>query len=72
MEDKKTQTPKDNKKKGFNFYWIYGVLTLAIITIGLWGWQPTMESIDNVKLEKMIAHGDIEKIVIMKQKRKCM
>ena len=40
MEEKKTPTPKDNKKKGFNFYWIYGILTLAIITIGLWGWQP--------------------------------
>lgn len=68
MEEKKTPTPKDNKKKGFNFYWIYGILTLAIITIGLWGWQPTMESIDNIRLERMIARGDIEKIVIMKQK----
>ncbi|MBP7102549.1 MAG: ATP-dependent zinc metalloprotease FtsH [Bacteroidales bacterium] len=58
----------NEKKKGFNFYWIYGMLTIAIIAIGMWGWKPAMESIDNVKLEKMIAQGDIEKIVILKQK----
>ncbi len=68
MEENKTQTPKKNNKKGFNFYWIYGILTFAIIAIGMWGWHPAMESIDNVKLENMIARGDIEKIVIMKQK----
>ena len=64
---KDPQQPKD-KKRGFNFYWLYGILTLAIIVIGMWGWQPSTESVDNVKLEKMIAQGDIEKIVIVKQK----
>ncbi|MDD3281500.1 MAG: ATP-dependent zinc metalloprotease FtsH [Bacteroidales bacterium] len=71
MSDNKSQTPPkspNEKKKGFNFYWIYGMLTIAIIAIGMWGWQPAMESIDNVKLENMIAQGDIEKIVILKQK----
>ena len=71
MEDNKSQippqSPKD-KKKGFNFYWLYGIITLAIIVIGMWGWNPSMESIDNVKLDKMIARGDVEKIVILKQK----
>ena len=70
MDEKNTkdpQTPKD-KKRGFNFYWIYGLLTIAIVAIGLWGWQPSTVSIDNVKLERMIAQGDIEKIVIVKQK----
>jgi cell division protease FtsH len=71
MSDNKSQMPPkspNEKKKGFNFYWIYGMLTIAIIAIGMWGWKPAMESIDNVKLEKMIAQGDIEKIVILKQK----
>lgn len=71
MSDNKSQTPPkspNEKKKGFNFYWIYGILTFAIIAIGMWGWQPSMESINNVKLERMIANGDIEKVVILKQK----
>ena len=38
MDEKNTkdpQTPKD-KKRGFNFYWIYGLLTIALVAIGLW------------------------------------
>ncbi len=72
MENNKSSTPpkspKDNKKKEFNFYWLYGILTLAIIIIGMWGWKPAIELVDNVKLDKMIAQGDIEKVVILKQK----
>ncbi len=71
MEDNNSQIPspsQKDKKKGFNFYWVYGIVTIAIIAIGMWGWKPSIESIDNVKLDNMIARGDIEKIVILKQK----
>ena len=56
------------KKGGFNFYWFYGLLALAILFIGLYGMEPGPKSIDNVRLENMIRNHDIEKIEIVKQK----
>ena len=56
------------KKGGFNFYWFYGLLGLAILLVGLYGMEPGPKSVDNVRLEKMIRQHDIEKIVIVKQK----
>ena len=61
------QSPKQ-KKGGFNFYWFYGILAVAILLIGLYGMDPAPRSVDNVRLEEMISHHDIEKIVILKQK----
>ena len=61
------QSPQQ-KKKGFNFYWFYGLLALAILFIGLYGMEPGPQSVDNVRLEEMIRNHDIEKIVIVKQK----
>ena len=61
------QSPQQ-KKNGFNFYWFYGLLALAILFIGLYGMEPGPQSVDNVRLEEMIRNHDIEKIVIVKQK----
>ena len=62
-----SQSPQQ-KKKGFNFYWFYGLLALAILFIGLYGMEPAPQSVNNVRLEEMIRNHDIEKIVIVKQK----
>ena len=59
---------KNNKNNGFNFYWFYAILTLAIIFIALYGGDVTVRSIDNVKFEEMVKRGDIEKIIIIRQK----
>ena len=69
-QPRNTRQPQQNNKKknGFNFYWFYGILAVAILAIGLWGMEPGPQSIDNVRLEKMIRQHDVEKIVIVKQK----
>jgi cell division protease FtsH len=81
MEDKKEkgrekevrqqnqQEINQNKdKKGFNFYWIYGLLAVFFLTTMFWRSNDAIKELDNVKLRTMILQGDIEKIEIVTQK----
>ena len=55
----KTPTPKDNKKKVLTFIDIRNI-DFSYYYHWLMGWQTDHESIDNIRLERMIARGDIE------------
>ena len=65
--DNYSQQP-GGKKSGFNFYWIYALLLGVLLMMSFWGFKDSTSAINNVQLKKMIVHGDVEKIVIMKQK----
>ncbi|MCL2131105.1 MAG: ATP-dependent zinc metalloprotease FtsH [Lentimicrobiaceae bacterium] len=61
--------PQPNgKKSGFSFYWIYALLLAVLLGMSFWGFKDSSSAINNVQLEKMIMQGDVDKIVIMKQK----
>ncbi len=75
MENK----PKDNKnnipnplrnsnpKKGFNFYWVYGII--ALIFIAMTFLNPSENSKDNLiqkgKLTEILKKGDVSKIIVV-------
>ncbi|MBO4581305.1 MAG: ATP-dependent zinc metalloprotease FtsH [Bacteroidales bacterium] len=61
------QAGNNNKKTG-SFYWIYVVVAVALLILSFYGWDSGVAAIDNVKLDKMITNGDVEKIVIKKHK----
>lgn len=67
---RKTTTPTNPQKKkgGFNFYWFYGIMALAILLVGMFGMESGPKAIDDIRLKKMIRDHDVEKIVIVKQK----
>lgn len=56
------------KKGGFNFYWIYGLLMLMIIGTFFIGGETKTEQISWEKLTGIIEKGDVEKIVVVKNR----
>jgi cell division protease FtsH len=56
-----------NPKKGFNFYWVYGIIAVIFIAITLF--NPSETSKDNLiqkgKLLEILKKGDVSKIVVI-------
>ena len=67
-QEKQQEFNPNNNKKGFNFYWIYGLLAIFFIIMLFWRSNDAVKEIDNVKLRTMILQGDIDKIEIVKHK----
>jgi cell division protease FtsH len=60
---------KDNGNKGFNSYWIYGILFLAIIGVNLFYIaNPTKDPVSFSRFEDMALKGDLEKVEITNKK----
>ena len=56
------------KQKGFNFYWIYGVLALFFLALQFFNWSGTSQKITFQKFEnEMLKARDVEKIVVLKK-----
>ncbi len=81
MEDKK-QNPGNKKpysrsggsnqnkdKKPFNFYWIYAIVGVVLISINLINFSGTGMEISPSKFEEYVKAGDIEKVVIINEKK---
>lgn len=60
---------KDNGNKGFNSYWIYGILFLAIIGVNLFYIaNPTKDPVSFSRFEDMALKGDLDKVEITNKK----
>ncbi|MEQ8706670.1 MAG: ATP-dependent zinc metalloprotease FtsH [Phaeodactylibacter sp.] len=71
MENKNNQEDKD-KPTGpkFNSYWIYGIIALFLLALNFYSMsEGTMEQVSRQKLGDMIADQDVEKLVVVNQKR---
>ncbi|MBV6653309.1 MAG: ATP-dependent zinc metalloprotease FtsH [Mameliella sp.] len=71
MENKNNQEDK-NKPAGpkFNSYWIYGIIALFLLALNFYSMsEGTMEQVSRQKLGEMIADKDVEKLMIVNQKR---
>ena len=55
-------------KKGFNFYWIYGLVLAVLLAMSFWGFKDSASEIQSEQLRTMIMQQDVDKIVFMKQK----
>jgi ATP-dependent metalloprotease FtsH len=55
-----------DKNKGFNFYWIYGIIALIFIAIQVFtASSSSTESIQWGKLKEILSKGDASKIVVV-------
>ena len=57
-----------NKKgpdKAINFYWIYGLIGLLILSMWLFNYSPKTQRIDVSEYEKFLDAGDVDRIVIV-------
>lgn len=57
--------PGDNKKRPFNFYWIYAIIAVVLISIQLIDWGGGSKVIDEDRFEKLAYQGHVEKVTII-------
>ncbi len=63
----KPPTGKDdgkNPKRPFNFYWIYAIIVVVLISLNLFNWNGSMTNINLPKFEEMVKNGDVQRVVI--------
>ncbi len=53
-----------NKKKPFNFYWIYAIIGVILISINLFNWNSGTHEISTIEFEQMVADGDVNKVIV--------
>ena len=64
--DKKEPAQKEQRpKRSFNFYWIYGIIILVILSINLFQYSANMVKINPSEYQTMAAQGDVDHIVIV-------
>ncbi|MBK8500566.1 MAG: ATP-dependent zinc metalloprotease FtsH [Flavobacteriales bacterium] len=64
--DKKEPVQKEQRpKRSFNFYWIYGIIILVILSINLFQYSANMVKINPSEYQTMAAEGDVDHIVIV-------
>lgn len=56
----------DNKngKKPFNFYWIYVIIGVVLISLNLFNWNGTMTDINLSEFERMVTSDEVDRIVV--------
>lgn len=58
----------DKGKKPFNFYWIYAIIGVVLISINLINFSGTGSEISPSQFESYVMEGDVEKVVIINEK----
>lgn len=56
---------KERPKRSFNFYWIYGIIILVILSINLFQYGGGMAKIDPTEYQRMLEAGDVQRIVVV-------
>ncbi|MBL7982842.1 MAG: ATP-dependent zinc metalloprotease FtsH [Flavobacteriales bacterium] len=60
---------KERPKRSFNFYWIYGIIILVILSINLFNYTGGVVPIDPTEYQKMLEAGDVERIVVVNEQQ---
>ncbi len=58
---------KERPKRSFNFYWIYGIIILVILSINLFQYGGGMAKIDPMEYQAMLESGDVQRIVVVNE-----
>src|SRR5690606_2801284 len=53
-----------NPKKPFNFYWIYAIIGVVLISLNLFSWNGNMTDINLTEFEQMVKEGEVERVVV--------
>ena len=61
---KKPESGGNNPKKPFNFYWIYAIIGVVLISLNLFNFNGNMTGISLPEFEEMIKDGEVKRVVI--------
>ena len=68
-EPQKSSGNNTNSKKPFNFYWIYAIIGVVLISLNLLNFSGGESEISPSKFEQFVKDGDVEKVVIINEKK---
>ncbi len=65
-QEQSDQENEENNKGSpkFNFYWIYAIIGVILISLNLFTWNAGSKEITRSEFEQMVRNGDVEKINI--------
>jgi ATP-dependent metalloprotease FtsH len=58
---------KPQGKRPFNFYWIYAIIGVIIISLNLFTWSPSSNRITYTEFEQMVENNEVERIVVVNE-----
>lgn len=58
---------KPKNKKPFNFYWIYAIVGVIIISLNLFTWGSNTTPISYTEFEKMVQEDQVDKIAVINE-----
>ena len=62
---KNRMAPKSNKpKRPFNFYWIYAIIAVILISMNLFPWGNAMVNINLMEFEDFVKDREIRKVIV--------
>ncbi len=65
---KNTQKPEKNKSKGFNYFWIYGLLGFAILALYFMNTNTMVTEINKAEfLQDMVPNHEVKKIALVNE-----
>lgn len=51
-------------KRPFNFYWIYAIIGVVLISLNLFNWSGTMSDINLTEFERMVTENEVERVIV--------
>lgn len=63
--NERPRTDKDRPKRSFNFYWIYGIIIVVILSINLFTMSGGMVEIEPTEYSGFVAAGDVDRVVVV-------
>ncbi len=66
--DRKQQKSKKNKSPFFNPYWIYGIMLVIILSLGMWDFGGKAVETTSRDFYQMVEKGDVEKIIVVNKR----
>jgi cell division protease FtsH len=68
LKDKKKSSASGDGSGGsgrpFNFYWIYAIIGVVIISLNLFNWSGSMADINLSEFEQMVTADEVERVVV--------
>ncbi|MCB0795093.1 MAG: ATP-dependent zinc metalloprotease FtsH [Flavobacteriales bacterium] len=64
-KDKSPRGQKERPKRSFNFYWIYGIIIVVILSINLFTMGGGMVEIEPTEYSAFVDKGDVDRIVVI-------
>ncbi len=66
--NKKAGDPNKNPKKPFNFYWIYAIVLVALVSVNLFNLNSGLVKTTYGEFNEMAENGEVRKVVIYNEK----